>query len=153
MAHRKWKEAKQLPSTAGPGNMLGCCLIYFHFLWAIHPIRPVLLSPQPKHRLELGALFLDTPCIRWTCPHHHSGVTTLTFLLTPLRKAVGRKEGGATAAGFGRKFPAKAAICTSICRYAAPRLRSKASKNGRRRDDGGRNSRKRGPSFLPPFIM
>ena len=34
MAHRKWKEAKQLPGTAGPGNMLGCCLIFFHFLWA-----------------------------------------------------------------------------------------------------------------------
>ena len=41
MAHRKWKEAKQLPRTAGPGNMLGCSLISFHFLWAIHPIRPV----------------------------------------------------------------------------------------------------------------
>ena len=41
MAHRKWKEAKQLPGTAGPGNMLGCYLIYFHFLWATHPIRPV----------------------------------------------------------------------------------------------------------------
>ena len=34
---------KKLPGTAGPGNMLGCCLIYFHFLWAIHPIRPVLV--------------------------------------------------------------------------------------------------------------
>ena len=41
MAHQKWKEAKQLPGTAGPGKMLGCCLISFHFLWAIHPIRPV----------------------------------------------------------------------------------------------------------------
>ena len=41
MAHRKWKEAKQLPGTAGPGNMLGCCLTSLHFLWAIHPIRPV----------------------------------------------------------------------------------------------------------------
>ena len=35
MAHRKWKETKQLPGTAGSGNMLGCCLIYFHFLWVI----------------------------------------------------------------------------------------------------------------------
>ena len=35
MAHRKWKEAKQLPDTAGPGNMLGCSLVSFHFLWAI----------------------------------------------------------------------------------------------------------------------
>ena len=33
MAHRKWKETKQQPDTAGPGNMLGCCLIYFHFRW------------------------------------------------------------------------------------------------------------------------
>ena len=41
MAHRKLKEAKQLPGTAGPGNMLVCCLISLHFLWAIHPIRPV----------------------------------------------------------------------------------------------------------------
>ena len=35
MAHRKWKETKQEPGTAGPGNMLRCCLISFHFLWAI----------------------------------------------------------------------------------------------------------------------
>ena len=41
MAHRKWEETKHQPGTAGPGNMLGCCLISFHFLWAIHPIRPV----------------------------------------------------------------------------------------------------------------
>ena len=45
MAHRKWKEAKQLPGTARPGNMLGCCLISSHFLWAIHPIRPILYFP------------------------------------------------------------------------------------------------------------
>ena len=38
MAHRKWKETKQQPGTAGPGNMLACCLISFHFLWAIHPV-------------------------------------------------------------------------------------------------------------------
>ena len=41
MAPRKWKDTKQLPGTARPGNMLGCCLISFHFLWAIHKIRPV----------------------------------------------------------------------------------------------------------------
>ena len=35
MAQRKWKDTKQQPCTAGPGNMLGCCLIYFHFQWAI----------------------------------------------------------------------------------------------------------------------
>ena len=35
MAHMIWKETKQQPDTAGPGNMLGCCLVSFHFLWAI----------------------------------------------------------------------------------------------------------------------
>ena len=35
MAHRIWKETKQEPCTAGPGNMFGCCLVSFHFLWAI----------------------------------------------------------------------------------------------------------------------
>ena len=63
MAYRKWKECKQQPGTAGPGNMLGCCLIYFHFLWAIHPIRPVeedvtchmSLSPRPR-----SSFFLDS---------------------------------------------------------------------------------------------
>ena len=35
MAHRIWKENKLLPGTAGPGNMLGTCLVSFHFLRAI----------------------------------------------------------------------------------------------------------------------
>ena len=35
MAHRIWKETKQQPGIARPGNMLGCCLVSFHFLWAI----------------------------------------------------------------------------------------------------------------------
>ena len=35
MAHRKWKETKQKPGTSGAGNMLGSCLVSFHFLWAI----------------------------------------------------------------------------------------------------------------------
>ena len=33
LPHRKWREIQQQPGTAGPGNMLGCCLISFHFLW------------------------------------------------------------------------------------------------------------------------
>ena len=32
MAHRKWKETKLQPGTAGTGNMLGCCLVSLHFL-------------------------------------------------------------------------------------------------------------------------
>ena len=35
MAHRIWKETKQQPGTAWTGNMLGCFLVSFHFLWAI----------------------------------------------------------------------------------------------------------------------
>ena len=42
IALRKWKETKQEPGTAEPGNRLGCCLISFHFLWAI-------LCPQAVH--------------------------------------------------------------------------------------------------------
>ena len=41
MAHRKLKETKQQPGTAGPANMLGCCLVSFHFRCDIHPICPV----------------------------------------------------------------------------------------------------------------
>ena len=35
MANRIWKEAKQQPGTARPGNRLGSCLVSFYFLWAI----------------------------------------------------------------------------------------------------------------------
>ena len=47
MAHRKWIETKQLPGTAGPGSMLGCCLISFHFRCDIRPIRPVVYVHLP----------------------------------------------------------------------------------------------------------
>ena len=47
MAHRKWRETKLHPGTAGPGSMLGCCLIYFHFLWAI-------LCPQTVEQYITG---------------------------------------------------------------------------------------------------
>ena len=43
MAYRKWKETKLQPGTAGPGNLLVCCLVSFHFLWAILCPRAVLL--------------------------------------------------------------------------------------------------------------
>ena len=56
MAHRKWEEIKQQPGTAGPGNMLGCCLLPFHFLWAIHPIRPVHCL---SHLLNVRAVMRD----------------------------------------------------------------------------------------------
>ena len=38
MAHRKWKEIKQQPSMLPGQTVPGCCLVSFHFLWAIHPV-------------------------------------------------------------------------------------------------------------------
>ena len=32
---RMERTTKQQPGTAGPGNMLGCCFVSFHFQWAI----------------------------------------------------------------------------------------------------------------------
>ena len=42
MAHRKWKKNKQQPSMLPGSAVPGSCLASFHFLWAIHPICPVL---------------------------------------------------------------------------------------------------------------
>ena len=42
---REWKETKQQPGTAGPGKMLGCCLVSFHFLWgklSMHTVYDIL---------------------------------------------------------------------------------------------------------------
>ena len=39
MLHRKQKETKQQPGTAGPDNILGCCLVSLRFLCDIHSVR------------------------------------------------------------------------------------------------------------------
>ena len=44
LPHRKWRGIQQQPGTAGPGNMLGCCLIYIHFLWGKLSTRTVVVS-------------------------------------------------------------------------------------------------------------
>ena len=65
IAHRKWKESKQQPSMLSGLAVPGCCLIYFHYLWAIHPIRPVCKAAsasdfsQPLQRVLVG---FDLPC-------------------------------------------------------------------------------------------
>ena len=41
MSHRKWKEVKRQPSMLPGPAVPVSCLVSFHFLWAIHPIRPV----------------------------------------------------------------------------------------------------------------
>ena len=50
LPHRKWREIQQQPGTAGPGNMLGCCLIFFHFLWGKLSTRTV-----HSNTMELGS--------------------------------------------------------------------------------------------------
>ena len=52
-----------LPGPAVPG----CCLISFHFLWAIHPIRPVM----PRDRKEEAA----------TAEYHSEGETREATLM------------------------------------------------------------------------
>ena len=54
MTHMKWKETKQQPSTARPGNMLGCCLDYFHFMRAILWPHKVHLVPTKIHPIHGG---------------------------------------------------------------------------------------------------
>ena len=54
MAHRILKETKQEPGKAGPGNMLGSCLVSFHFLSAILSTSTVQAGPSGR-----GRLFVD----------------------------------------------------------------------------------------------
>ena len=42
MSHRKLKETKQQPDTAGTGDTLGCCLVSLRFLCDIHSIHSVV---------------------------------------------------------------------------------------------------------------
>ena len=48
MAHRKWKETKQQQGTAGPGNILGCCLFSLPFLCDIHSIHSVCVMEMKE---------------------------------------------------------------------------------------------------------
>ena len=49
MAHRKLKETKQQLGTARPGNMLGCCLVSFHFLWVILSTSTVAMLKKAQY--------------------------------------------------------------------------------------------------------
>ena len=51
MARRKWREIKLQSGTAGPGNMLGSCLISFHILWANLCLQAVV-SEKTKGKLS-----------------------------------------------------------------------------------------------------
>ena len=84
MAHRKWKEAKQLPGTAGLGNMLGCCLISFHFLLAIHPIRPV-------HTQGLAMQFVQF-CTQTAVPNQWYGGTGMPWYVWWQNRIYGQRR-------------------------------------------------------------
>ena len=69
MAHRKWKETKLQPGTAGPGSMLGCCLISLHFLWAIlcpQAVYPKLtkVTQRRKAKSEVGGCRVNVSSLR-----------------------------------------------------------------------------------------
>ena len=69
MAQRKWKDTKQQPGTAGPGNMLGCCLISFHFMWAIlstSTVHPWTL--QPRHTVCIYLNSNVSSCLKGKIP-------------------------------------------------------------------------------------
>ena len=55
MSHRKQKDTKQQPGTAGHGNILGCCLVSFSFLCDIDSIHSVL-SPHNMFNLQMEDL-------------------------------------------------------------------------------------------------
>ena len=67
MAHRKWKESKQEPGTAGPGNMLGCCLVSFRFLRAILSTSTVLVHGREDKKSE------KCSCLCFACPFKGKG--------------------------------------------------------------------------------
>ena len=76
MSHRKQKETKQHPGTAGPGNILGCCLVYLRFLYDIHSIYPVYAGdcgePGPvSHFADIAHSFYQLSALlrpqNWVC--------------------------------------------------------------------------------------
>ena len=53
----------QQPGTAGPGKMLGCCLVYLHFLCYILCSRSVLENIQKKEYT-----YIQIGCFKYKMP-------------------------------------------------------------------------------------
>ena len=66
VAHRKWKESKQHPSMLPGPAVPSCCLSSFHFLWAIHPIRP---TPFPHVCVSLSLSVLSLLLLLFPSSH------------------------------------------------------------------------------------
>ena len=73
MAHRKWKEIMQQPSMLPGPAVPGSCFASFHFLWAIHPIRPVhMMSTKFSDFLPppiLICIFTQSPFLNFLSPY------------------------------------------------------------------------------------
>ena len=98
MAHRKWKETKLQPGTAGPGNMLGCSLASFLFLWAIlcpqavhPPIGMVEVNLEHYNCFHFGVKYTQFPGIRISREMSHQnqkGALVIDLRATPLSPQV-----------------------------------------------------------------
>ena len=72
MAHMILKETKQEPGTARTGNMLGYCLISFHFLWA---------NPEHEHCILVGKELRKSRARGWTRPYRRDSRNALPINL------------------------------------------------------------------------
>ena len=79
ISHRKWKETKQQPNMLPGPAVLGCCLVSFHFLWVIHPIRPVdSRSESASHlrpKIDNHDVSIFPRCCPTNLPHNHKSTT------------------------------------------------------------------------------
>ena len=72
LLHRKWREIQLQPGTAGPGNMLGCCLIYFHFLWGKLSTRTVQCTvPETVLSSKFSSFIRDGTSPLLVCDHQY----------------------------------------------------------------------------------
>ena len=79
MSHRKWKETKQQPGTAGPGSILGYCFVSLRFLCDIHSIHSVFNSIFASAVLlfGLGNCMSGGYDTGGVAGHHHSATCDL----------------------------------------------------------------------------
>ena len=83
MSQRKRGETKQQPGTAGPGNILGCCLVSLCFLRDIHSIPSVdgrVMWECLKQAVHCGASSRDVLlCILLEVPVTNRAAQSLQF--------------------------------------------------------------------------
>ena len=93
IAQRKWKDTKLQPGTAGPGNMLGCCLVYFHFLWAILSTSTVHGDSSALTLLRQSQFPFVSPCCAtrfFLMPFKPPSVSAVVIVLFPPFKLVAK---------------------------------------------------------------